>query len=59
MARDTKLMLRRRTHQDALCFEGRTSYDLDVIRAEFRKKIYSPEGLRLVKEAQTKSKKHG
>lgn len=58
MARDTKLMLRRQARQDALGFEERVSYDLDKIRAEFRKKIYSHEGLRLVKEAGDKSKKH-
>ena len=59
MGRETKLMLRQQTRQDALGFEGQASYDLDEIRAEFRKRIYSREGLRLVKEAKDKSKKHG
>lgn len=59
MARDSKLMLRRQVRQDFLSFDERASYDLDQIRAEFRKKIYSREGLRLVKQPGSKSKKRG
>ena len=57
MASDAKLMLRHKGRQDAWGFEERASYDLEEIRAEFRKRLYSNEGLRILKKAEDKSKK--
>jgi hypothetical protein len=59
VAHDTKLILRREVRQDTWGFVERASYDLDDIRAEFRKKLYSQQGLRLLKKAEEKSKKVG
>jgi len=49
MVREGKETLRSLIRQDAWRIEERTSYRLDEIREEFRRKLYSQAGRRLLK----------
>jgi vacuolar-type H+-ATPase subunit E/Vma4 len=56
MVREGKETLRSLIRQDAWRIEERASYRLDEIREEFRRKLYSQAGRRLLKTGSAASK---